>query len=60
MFMCPRTLYRQWESEEKVILLSENDLFFTLGSGTSSAWNENLEPLLNTITPTPTPTPKYP
>ena len=30
------------------ILVSENDLFLTLGLGTSSAWNENLRPLLNT------------
>ena len=31
--------------------VSENDLFFTLGSGTSSAQNENLWPLLNTNIP---------
>ena len=35
------------ESKEKVILVSENGLFLTLGSGTSSARNENLRPLLN-------------
>ena len=35
------------ESEEKVILVSENDLFLTLGLGTSSAGNGNLRPLLN-------------
>ena len=29
-------------------LVSENDLFLTLGSGTTSARNENLRPLLNT------------
>ena len=39
------------ESEEKVILVSENDLFLTLGLGTSSARNENLRPLLNTNIP---------
>ena len=33
--------------KEKVIL----DLFFTLGSGTSRAQNENLIPLLNTTIP---------
>ena len=32
-------------------LVSENDLFLTLGSGTSSARNENLRPLLNTNIP---------
>ena len=30
---------------------SENDLFLTLGLGTSSAWNKNLRPLLNTNIP---------
>ena len=35
----------------KEVLVSENDLFLTLGSGTSSARNENLRPLLNTNTP---------
>ena len=34
-------------SEEKFILVSENDLFLTLDLGTSSARNENLRPLLN-------------
>ena len=34
-------------SEEKAILVSESGLFLTLGSGTSSARNENLRPLLN-------------
>ena len=29
------------ESEEKATLVSENDLFLTLGSGTSGAQNEN-------------------
>ena len=33
------------------ILVSENGLFLTLGSGTSSARNENLRPLLNTNIP---------
>ena len=33
------------------ILVSENGLFLTLGSGTSSAQNENLRPLLNTNMP---------
>ena len=33
------------ESEEKVILVSENDLFLTLGLGTSNARNKNLRPL---------------
>ena len=33
------------------ILVSQNDLFLTLGSGTSSARNENLRPLLNTNIP---------
>ena len=41
----------QTESEEKVILVSENDLFLTLGLGTSNARNENLRPLLNTNIP---------
>ena len=35
------------KSEEKVILVSENDLFLTLGLGTFSARNKNLRPLLN-------------
>ena len=35
-------------SEKKVLLVSENDLFLTLGLGTFSAWNENLRSLLNT------------
>ena len=39
------------ESEEKAILISEDDLFLTLGLGTSSARNENLIPLLNKNTP---------
>ena len=39
------------ESEEKVVLASENDLFLILGLGTSSAGNENLRPLLNTNIP---------
>ena len=34
-------------SEEKDILLSESGLFLTLGSGSSSARNKNLRPLLN-------------
>ena len=38
-------------AEEKVILVSENDLFLTLGLGTSNARNENLRPLLNTNIP---------
>ena len=38
------------EKEEKVILVSENDLFLTLGLGTSSAQNKNLRPLLNANT----------
>ena len=38
-------------AEEKVILVSENDLFFTLGLGTSNARNENLRPLLDTNIP---------
>ena len=33
------------------ILVSENSLFLTLGSGTSSARNENLRPHLNTNVP---------
>ena len=37
------------ESEDKVILVSENDLFLTLGSATFSARNENLRPLLNLV-----------
>ena len=37
----------RFESEEKAILVSESGLFLTLGSGTSSARNENLKPLLN-------------
>ena len=42
----------QWGGfEEKVILVSENDLFLTLGLGTSNARNENLRPLLNTNIP---------
>ena len=36
------------DREDKVILVSENDLFFTLGSATFSARNENLGPLPNT------------
>ena len=39
------------ESEEKAILVSESGLFLTLGSGTGSARNENLRPLLNTNIP---------
>ena len=35
------------ESEEKALLVGESGLFLTLGSGTSSAWNENIRPLLN-------------
>ena len=35
------------ESEEKAHSVNENGLFLTLGSGTSSARNENLRPLLN-------------
>ena len=35
----------------KAILVSESGLFLTLGSGTSSARNKNLKPLLNTSTP---------
>ena len=35
------------ESEEKAILISEDDLSLTRGLGTSSARNENLGPLLN-------------
>ena len=37
--------------EKKVILVSENDLFLTLGSDTASARNENLRPLLHTNIP---------
>ena len=33
------------------MLVSENDLFLTLGAGTSTARNENLRPLLNTNIP---------
>ena len=39
------------KGEEKAILVSESGLFLTLGSGTSSARNENLRPLLNTNIP---------
>ena len=39
------------ESEEKATLVSENDLFLTLGSGTSGEQNENLRPLFNTNIP---------
>ena len=39
------------EKEDKVILVSENDLFLTLGSATFSARNENLRPHLNTNIP---------
>ena len=39
------------ENEEKVILVSENDPFLTLGSGTSSARNKNLRLLQNTKIP---------
>ena len=35
----------------EVMLVSENDLFLTLGLGTSNARNENLRPLLNTNIP---------
>ena len=41
----------QTENEEAVILVSEDGLFLTLGSGTSSARNENLRPLLSTNIP---------
>ena len=40
-----------YTSEEKVIFTYSNDLFLTLGSGTSGAPNENLRPLLNTNIP---------
>ena len=45
--------FRHWksawtESEAKVILVSENDLFLTLGSGTSIARNETPRPLQST------------
>ena len=43
--------FRLFESKEEVILVCENDLFLTLGSGTSSAQNENLKPLFNTNIP---------
>ena len=43
--------FRLFESKEEVILVCENDLFLTLGSGTSSAQNENLRPLLYTNIP---------
>ena len=33
------------------LLVSENDLFLTVGLGTSNARNENLRPLLNTNIP---------
>ena len=35
------------ESEEKALLVGESGLFLTLGSGTSSARNKNLRPLIN-------------
>ena len=40
--VCVSTCWQQ--SDEKAILVSENDLFLTLGSDTSSARNENLRP----------------
>ena len=43
--------FRLFESKEEVILVCENDLFLTLGSGTSSAQNENQRPLLNSNLP---------
>ena len=46
-----RGMFGVSESEEKAILISEDDLFLTLGLGTSSARNENLIPLLNKNTP---------
>ena len=39
MELCP---HKKTESEEKAILVSENDLFLTLGPGTSSVRNEKL------------------
>ena len=39
------------KSEEKAILESDGGLFLTLGSGTSSAQNENLKPLFITNIP---------
>ena len=52
MMMCRLRIQKlkigQWGGfEEKVILVSENDLFLTLGLGNSNARNENLRPLLN-------------
>ena len=46
-FVTPVTTART-ESEEKALLVAgESGFFLTLGSGTSSARNENLRPLLS-------------
>ena len=39
--------FRHWKEKEKAPIVGESGLFLTLGSGTSSAQNENLRLLLN-------------
>ena len=41
----------EYKTLKKRDVISENDLFLTLGLGTSNARNENLRPLLNTNIP---------